>query len=58
MGLNVIFNFMIAGLQRDNHRQRGDHLQYHLPEEHRGDQFVFSKITQLVFQNTNPIIQL
>ena len=48
---------MIAGLQRDHHRQRGDDLQYHLFEEHRGDQLVFSKITQFVFQNTNPIIQ-
>ena len=39
---------MIPGLQRDHHRQRGDDLQYHLFEEHRGDQLVFSKITQFV----------
>ena len=58
MELIVMFNLMIQGLQRDHHRQRGDDLQYHLFEEHRGDQLVFSKITQLVFQNTNPIIQL
>ena len=49
---------MNAGLHRDHHRQRGDDLQYHLFEEHRGDQLDFSKITQLVFQNTNPTIQL
>ena len=37
MELIVMFNLMIPGLQRDYHRQRGDDLQHHLPEEHRGD---------------------